>query len=315
MTEIPNDLDSFWMPYTASRWFKENPRMVVRADGVHYETLSGAKIIDGTGGLWCCNAGHNHPRIVEAIQRQAASLDFAHNFNQGHPIAFQAASRLVDLAEGFDHVFLTNSGSEAVDTALKIALAYHAARGEGQRRMLIGRQKAYHGINFGGLSVGGIGPNKGQFGTLYPSTAHLRHTMLPENAFTRGLPEHGAHLAEDLAGLIESHGGHTIAAVIVEPVAGAGGVLPPPKGYLERLRELCTQHGILLIFDEVITGFGRLGAPFANQHFGIKPDLVTVAKGITNATVPMGGVFTTSQIREAFLQGPETTVDLFHGYT
>lgn len=315
MTEIPNDLDSFWMPYTASRWFKENPRMVVRADGIHYETLSGAKIIDGKGGLWCCNAGHNHPRIVEAIQRQAASLDFAHNFNQGHPIAFQAASRLVDPAEGFDHVFLTNSGSEAVDTALKIALAYHAARGEGQRRMLIGRQKAYHGINFGGLSVGGIGPNKGQFGTLYPSVAHMRHTLLPENAFSRGLPDHGTHLAEDLAGLIESHGGHTIAAVIVEPVAGAGGVMPPPKGYLERLRELCTQHGILLIFDEVITGFGRLGAPFANQHFGIKPDLFTVAKGITNATVPMGGVFTTAEIREAFLQGPDTTVDLFHGYT
>ncbi len=314
-TQIPNDLDSLWMPFTASRWFKSNPRMIGSAEGIHYQTVDGHQVIDGTGGLWCCNAGHNHPRIVAAIQAQAATLDFAHCFNQGHAIAFQAASRLTELAPGFDHVFLTNSGSEAVDTALKIALAYHAANGEGQRRLLVGRQKAYHGINFGGLSVGGIGLNRGQFGTLYPSTAHMRHTLLPENACSRGQPETGADLAEDLAGIIETHGGHTIAAVIVEPVAGAGGVFPPPVGYLERLRELCDQHGILLILDEVITGFGRMGTAFASQHFGVTPDLFTVAKGLTNATVPMGGVFTTAKVREAFLNGPEKMPDLFHGYT
>lgn len=313
--QIPNDLDSFWMPFTASRWFKSNPRLIGSADGLYYKTMDGHQVLDGTGGLWCCNAGHNHPRIVGAIQSQAATLDFAHSFNQGHGIAFQAASRLVELAPGFDHVFFTNSGSEAVDTALKIALSYHSARGEGQRRMLVGRQKAYHGINFGGLSVGGIGLNKGQFGTLYPATAHMRHTLLPENAFTRGHPDHGAHLAEDLAGIIETYGGHTIAAVIVEPVVGAGGVFPPPKGYLERIRELCTEHGILMIMDEVITGFGRMGTAFANQYYGVKPDLFTVAKGLTNATVPMGGVFATAEVREAFLQGPETMPDLFHGYT
>ena len=314
-SQIPNDLDSFWMPFTASRWFKSNPRLIGSADGVHYTTMDGHKLIDGTGGLWCCNAGHNHPRIVAAIQGQAATLDFAHSFNQGHAIAFQAASRLTELAPGFDHVFFTNSGSEAVDTALKIALAYHTANGEGERRLLVGRQKAYHGINFGGLSVGGIGLNKGQFGTLYPSTAHMRHTLLPENAFTRGQPQNGAYLAEDLAGIIETYGGHTIAAVIVEPVAGAGGVFPPPVGYLERLRELCDQHGILMILDEVITGFGRFGTAFASQHYGVTPDLFTVAKGLTNATVPMGGVFASSKVREAFLKGPDTMPDLFHGYT
>lgn len=315
MNEIPNDLDSFWMPFTASRWFKENPRLIGSADGIHYDTIQGHRVIDGTGGLWCCNAGHNHPGIVKAIQDQAAKLDFAHSFNQGHAIAFQAASRVVDLAPGFDHVFFTNSGSEAVDTALKIALAYHHANGQGQRRLLVGRQKSYHGINFGGLSVAGIGLNKGQFGQLYPNTAHVRHTGLPENAFSRGMPDHGAHLAEDLQGLVETHGGHQIAAVIVEPVMGAGGVYPPPRGYLERLRDICTANGILLIFDEVITGFGRMGTAFGYQHYGVTPDMVTMAKGMTNATVPMGGVMTNAQIREAFLQGPETMPDLFHGYT
>jgi beta-alanine--pyruvate transaminase len=314
-TQIPNDLDSFWMPFTASRWFKANPRLIASAEGLHYTSLDGHRLIDGTGGLWCSNAGHNHPRITEAIQRQAAALDFAHSFNQSHPIAFQAASRMVELAPGFDHVFFTNSGSEAVDTALKIALAYHSARGEGQRRILVGRQKAYHGINFGGLSVGGIGLNKGQFGTLYPAAQHMRHTLLPENAFSRGQPEAGAHLADDLQAICETYGPETVAAVIVEPVAGAGGVFPPPKGYLQRLREICDAHGILLIFDEVITGFGRLGTAFASQHFGVTPDLFTVAKGMTNATVPMGGVFATKDVREAFLSGPETKPDLFHGYT
>jgi len=312
---LPNDLDSFWMPFTASRMFKENPKLVHKAQGVLYTTVQGEEIIDGTGGLWCCNAGHAHPTITKAIQEQAARLDFAHNFNQGHPIAFQAASRMVLLAEGFNHVFFTNSGSESVDTALKIALAYHAARGDGHRRILVGRQKAYHGINFGGLSVGGIGLNKGQFGTLYPSVQHLRHTLLPENRFSKGMPEHGAYLADDLEAICETHGGQNIAAVIVEPVAGAGGVFPPPKGYLERLRTLCDEHGILLIFDEVITGFGRLGSAFAYQHFGVKPDLFTAAKGMTNATVPMGGVFTTAKVRDSFLKGPANMPDLFHGYT
>ena len=316
MNQMPNNLDAYWMPFTASRWFKDNPRIIASADGVHYTTMEGHRVIDGTGGLWCCNAGHNRKPIVEAIQKQAATLDFAHSFNQGHAIAFEAANRLTEMTPGFDHVFFTNSGSEAVDTALKIALAYHQARGEGQRRVLVGRQKAYHGINFGGLSVGGIGLNKGQFGTLYPDAKHMRHThLLDRNAFSRGQPEHGDFLADDLEEICQTYGGHTVAACIVEPVAGAGGVFPPPKGYLQRLRDICDRHGILLIFDEVISGFGRLGTAFAYQKFGVKPDLMTAAKGITNATVPLGGVFTTGAVREAFLSGPPTMPDLFHGYT
>ena len=316
MNQMPNNLDAYWMPFTASRWFKDNPRIIASADGVHYTTMAGHRLIDGTGGLWCCNAGHNRKPIVEAIQKQAATLDFAHSFNQGHAIAFEAANRLTEMTPGFDHVFFTNSGSEAVDTALKIALAYHQARGEGQRRVLVGRQKAYHGINFGGLSVGGIGLNKGQFGTLYPDAKHMRHThLLDRNAFSRGQPEHGDFLADDLEEICQTYGGHTVAACIVEPVAGAGGVFPPPKGYLQRLRDICDRHGILLIFDEVISGFGRLGTAFAYQKFGVKPDLMTAAKGITNATVPLGGVFTTGAVREAFLSGPPTMPDLFHGYT
>ena len=316
MNQMPNNLDAYWMPFTASRRFKDNPRIIASADGVHYTTMEGHRVIDGTGGLWCCNAGHNRKPIVEAIQKQAATLDFAHSFNQGHAIAFEAANRLTEMTPGFDHVFFTNSGSEAVDTALKIALAYHQARGEGQRRVLVGRQKAYHGINFGGLSVGGIGLNKGQFGTLYPDAKHMRHThLLDRNAFSRGQPEHGDYLADDLEEICQTYGGHTVAACIVEPVAGAGGVFPPPKGYLQRLRDICDRHGILLIFDEVISGFGRLGTAFAYQKFGVKPDLMTAAKGITNATVPLGGVFTTGAVREAFLSGPPTMPDLFHGYT
>ena len=316
MNQMPNNLDAYWMPFTASRWFKDNPRIIASADGVHYTTMEGHRLIDGTGGLWCCNAGHNRKPIVEAIQKQAATLDFAHSFNQGHAIAFEAANRLTEMTPGFDHVFFTNSGSEAVDTALKIALAYHQARGEGQRRVLVGRQKAYHGINFGGLSVGGIGLNKGQFGTLYPDAKHMRHThLLDRNAFSRGQPEHGDFLADDLEEICQTYGGHTVAACIVEPVAGAGGVFPPPKGYLQRLRDICDRHGILLIFDEVISGFGRLGTAFAYQKFGVKPDLMTAAKGITNATVPLGSVFTTGAVREAFLSGPPTMPDLFHGYT
>jgi len=315
MNEIPNDFDSFWMPFTAKKVFRDNPRMIAKADGIYYETIQGHRVIDGTGGLWSVNAGHNQKHIVEAIQRQAAKLDFAHNFNQGHAIAFQAASRLVELAPGFDHVFMTNSGSEAVDTVLKIALGYHVARGEAGRRLIVSRGKAYHGINFGGTSVSGIAGNRAQWGFLYPHVAHMRHTDLPENVFSRGQPEHGAYLADDLVSIIESHGAASVAAVIVEPVIGAGGVYPPPKGYLERLRELCTQHGILLIFDEVITGFGRLGKAFASQAFGVTPDLFTTAKGITNSTVPMGAVFVPAHVREAFSNGPANVPDLFHGYT
>lgn len=312
---VPNDLDSFWMPFTASRAFQDAPRLINKADGVYYTTVDGHQVFDGTGGLWCCNAGHNHPKIVAAIQRQAADLDFAHCFGQGHPIAFEAASRVVALAPGMDHVFFTNSGSEAVDTALKIALAYHHANGEGQRRALVGREKAYHGINFGGLAVGGIGLNKGQFGTLYPHALHMRHTWIEENHFSRGMPEHGAELANDLQRFCDLHGGHTIAACIVEPISGAGGVFPPPKGYLERLREICDANGILLIFDEVISGFGRMGTPFAYEAFGVQPDLVTCAKGMTNATVPMGGVLASGKVRDAFRQSPSKMPDLFHGYT
>ena len=316
MNQIPNNLDAYWMPFTASRAFKDKPRIIASADGVHYTTMEGHRLIDGTGGLWCCNAGHNRQTIVDAIQKQATTLDFAHSFNQGHAIAFEAANRLTEMTPGFDHIFFTNSGSEAVDTALKIALAYHQARGDGQRRILVGRQKAYHVINFGGLSVGGIGLNKGQFGTLYPDAKHMRHThLLDRNAFSRGQPAQGDVLADDLEEICQTYGGHAIAACIVEPVAGAGGVFPPPKGYLQRLREICDRHGILLIFDEVISGFGRLGTAFAYQTFGVMPDLMTAAKGMTNATVPMGGVFTTGSVREAFLSGPPTMPDLFHGYT
>ncbi|MCG6883632.1 MAG: aminotransferase class III-fold pyridoxal phosphate-dependent enzyme [Silicimonas sp.] len=312
---LPNDLDAFWMPFTSSRAFKANPRLIVGAEGCHYIAADGRRMIDGTGGLWCSNAGHGHPKITAAIQKQAATMDFAHSFGQSHPLAFEVTSRLVALAPGFDQVFLTNSGSEAVDTALKIALAYHTARGEAGRRILVGRERAYHGINFGGVSVGGLVANKQQFGTLYPDSQHMRQTQLPENAFSRGLPEHGAYLAEDLQRLVDLYGAQRIAAVIVEPVAGAGGVLPPPKGYLERLREICDETGILLIFDEVITGFGRLGTAFGHQKLGVTPDLFTVAKGITNATVPMGGVFARPGIRDAMMTGPEWMPDLFHGYT
>jgi beta-alanine--pyruvate transaminase len=313
----PNDLSAFWMPFTANRQFKANPRMFVAADGMYYKTSDGRDVLDGTAGLWCCNAGHNSPRIVEAIQKQAAELDYAPAFQMGHPKAFELANRLVDMAPApMEHVFYTNSGSEAVETALKIALAYHRARGEGQRTRLIGRERGYHGVNFGGISVGGIVTNRKNFGTLLTGVDHLPHTHLPEqNAFTRGQPEHGAWLAEDLERLVALHGGETIAAVIVEPMAGSTGVLMPPKGYLERLREICTKHGILLIFDEVITGFGRLGSSFAAEHFNVMPDMITTAKGLTNGVIPMGAVLATAAIHDAFMQGPENMIELFHGYT
>ena len=313
---VPNDLSAFWMPFSANRQFTKAPRMLVGADGMHYTTADGRQVLDATAGLWCCNAGHNRPRIVEAVQRQVAELDYAPAFQMGHPKAFELANRVRDMAPApFQHVFFTNSGSESVDTALKIALAYHRARGEGSRTRLIGRERGYHGVNFGGISVGGITNNRRFFGALLAGVDHIRHTQLPGQQFTRGQPEEGADLADDVERLVALHGAETIAAVIVEPVAGSTGVLIPPRGYLERLREITARHGILLIFDEVITGFGRLGAGFAAERFGVMPDLITCAKGLTNGVVPMGAVLATDEIHDAFMQGPEHVIELFHGYT
>jgi beta-alanine--pyruvate transaminase len=314
---MPNDLDAFWMPFTANRQFKAAPRLLVAAQGMHYTSHDGRRILDGTAGLWCCNAGHGDRRIIAAIQAQAAEMDYAPAFQMGHPKAFELASRLAALMPGdLGKVFFTNSGSEAVDTALKIALAYHRVRGEGQRTRFIGRERGYHGVGFGGISVGGISGNRKFFGPMLAGVDHLPHTHLPErNAFSRGEPAHGAHLADELDRIVALHDASTIAAVIVEPLAGSTGVLVPPKGYLERLRAICDKHGILLIFDEVITGFGRLGASFGVEKFGVHPDMVTVAKGITSGTVPMGAVFARDAIYESFMTGPETAIELFHGYT
>ncbi len=314
---VPNDLNAFWMPFTSNRQFKKAPRILVAAKDMHFTASDGREILDGTAGLWCCNAGHTRPLITEAIQKQAAELDYAPAFQMGHPKAFELANRVVGIApEGMDHVFFCNSGSEAVDTALKIALAYHRARGEATRTRLIGRERGYHGVGFGGISVGGIVNNRRHFGTMLAGVDHMPHTHLPaKNAWTRGQPEHGAELADELERIVALHGAETIAAVIVEPVAGSTGVILPPKGYLEKLRAICTKHGILLIFDEVITGFGRLGAPFAAQYFNVMPDLITCAKGITNGVIPMGAVLATAAIHDAFMTGPEHMIELFHGYT
>jgi beta-alanine--pyruvate transaminase len=313
----PNDLESFWMPFTANRAFKKNPRMLVEAEGMHYTTADGRRILDGTAGLWCVNAGHRREKIVQAIQKQAEKLDYAPSFQMGHPLSFELASRLTTLLPGYDRVFFTGGGSESVDTALKIALAYHRVRGEGTRTRLIGRERGYHGVGFGGISVGGIVSNRKFFGSLLPGVDHLPHTHSPENqAFTRGQPEWGGHLADELERLVTLHDASNIAAVIVEPVAGSTGVLIPPKGYLQKLRSICDKHGILLIFDEVITGFGRLGSSFATEHFGVKPDLITTAKGLTNGCVPMGAVFARQGIYDTFMDNaPEGTIELFHGYT
>jgi beta-alanine--pyruvate transaminase len=291
--------------------------MLARAEGMHYYTPEGREILDGTSGLWCCNAGHGRREIVEAIQKQAAIMDFAPAFQLGHPIAFEAASRVADMTpDGLDRVFFTNSGSEAADTALKIALAYHKARGESSRVRLIGRERGYHGVGFGGMSVGGIGPNRKQFGALLPYVDHLPHTHLPaKNAYCRGEPTHGAELADVLENLVALHGAETIAAVMVEPVAGSTGVLVPPVGYLKRLRDICTKHGILLIFDEVITGFGRLGANFGAERLGVVPDIMTMAKGLTNAAVPMGAVAVRNDIYDAIVTGTGAGIEFFHGYT
>jgi beta-alanine--pyruvate transaminase len=313
----PNNLESFWMGFTPNRAFKQRPRMIARAKDMHYFDMNGRAVLDGSAGLWCTNAGHCREPIVKAIQQSAAELDFAPTFQFGHPKVFELASRLTTMAPGdLNYAFFCNSGSEAADTALKIALAYHRSRGEGTRTRLIGRERGYHGVNFGGISVGGMVANRKWFGALLAGVDHLPHTYnRKEQAFTRGEPQWGAHLAEDLERLVALHDASTIAAVIVEPMAGSTGVLPPPKGYLKRLREICDKHGILLIFDEVITGFGRLGHGFAAERFGVIPDLLTFAKGVTSGTVPMGGVLARQGIYDAFMNGPEHVIELFHGYT
>jgi beta-alanine--pyruvate transaminase len=314
---MPTSLDAYWMPFTANRQFKQAPRLLAKAQGMHYWTDDGRQVLDGVSGLWCVNAGHARPRIVKAIAEQAAEMDFAPPFQMGHPKAFELAERLAELTpKGLNRIFFTNSGSESVETALKIALAYHRVRGEGQRTRIISRERGYHGVNIGGTSIGGMVANRKHFGTLLAGVDHMRHTHDPaRNAFSVGQPAHGAELADDLERLVALHDASTIAAVIVEPMAGSTGVLVPPKGYLDRLRALCDKHGILLIFDEVITGFGRTGAPFAAQRFGVTPDMITLAKGVTNGCVPMGGVAVRQDIHDTFMQGPDTAIEFFHGYT
>ncbi|MDY0885628.1 aspartate aminotransferase family protein [Dongia soli] len=314
----PNNMEAFWMPFTANRQFKSKPRLFVSAENMHYTTIEGRKVLDATAGLWCCNAGHGRKKITEAVSKQIANLDYAPAFQMGHPAAFQLASRLAAMMPGdLDHVFFTNSGSESVDTALKMAIAYHRAKGQGTRQRLIGRERGYHGVGFGGISVGGIVSNRKVFGSLLNGVDHLPHTFnLKEQAFSRGQPAWGAHLADELERIVTLHDASNIAAVIVEPVAGSTGVLLPPQGYLQKLRQICDKHGILLIFDEVITGFGRLGKSFATEYFGVQPDIVTSAKGLTSGTIPMGCVWVRKGIYDAFMDSAaENMIELFHGYT
>ena len=313
----PNDLSQFWMPFTSNREFKAAPRLLVSAKGMHYKSHDGRDILDGSAGLWCVNIGHGHPKVVEAVKAQTETLEFTPSFQFSQPLSFELAQKLSGMTpEGMDRIFYTNSGSEAVDTALKIALAYHRVCGEASRTRLIGRARGYHGVGFGGISVGGIPANRKFFGPLMNGVDHLPHTHnLAEQAFTKGQPEWGAHLADELENLVALHDASTIAAVIVEPMAGSTGVLVPPKGYLERLREIAQKHGILLIFDEVITGFGRLGSSFASEYFGVKPDLFTMAKGLTSGYVPMGAVAADNRIYDTFMEGSPEGIELFHGYT
>lgn len=312
-------LDNFWMPFTANRQFKASPRLLAEAEGMYYTDVDGNKVLDGTAGLWCVNAGHGRKRIAEAVERQLRTLDFAPTFQMGHPIAFDFAAKLAKMAPGgpqagLDRVFFTGSGSESVDTALKIAIAYQRAIGQGTRTRIIGREKGYHGVGFGGISVGGLVNNRRVFPQI--PADHMRHTLdIERNAFSKGLPQHGLDLAEDLERLVQLHGHETIAAVIVEPLSGSAGVVVPPKGYLERLRAISEKYGILLIFDEVITGFGRLGTPFATDYFGVVPDLVTTAKGLTNGAIPMGAVFASRKVHDGLMHGPDNAIELFHGYT
>jgi len=312
-------LDNFWMPFTANRQFKAAPRLLAAAEGMYYTDVDGNKVLDGTAGLWCVNAGHGRKKITQAVERQLSTMDFAPTFQMGHPIAFDFAAKLAAHAPGgpkagLDRVFFTGSGSESVDTALKIAIAYQRAIGQGTRTRIIGREKGYHGVGFGGISVGGLVNNRRVFPQI--PADHMRHTLdVERNAFSKGLPAHGIELAEDLERLVALHGAETIAAVIVEPMSGSAGVILPPKGYLERLRAIADKYGILLIFDEVITGFGRLGTPFATEYFGVVPDLVTTAKGITNGAIPMGAVFASRKVYDGLMTGPENQIELFHGYT
>jgi beta-alanine--pyruvate transaminase len=314
---VPASMAAYWMPFTANRQFKKAPRLLTRAEGMHYWDDKGRQILDSVAGLWCVNAGHARPRIVQAIQQQAAEMDFCPPFQMAHPKAFELAERVAQIAPaGMGKVFFTNSGSEAVDTALKMALAYHRVRGEATRTRLLGRERGYHGVNFGGISVGGMVGNRKTFGLAVAGVDHIRHTHEPAlNAFSVGQPAHGAEIADDLERLVALHDASNIAAVIVEPVAGSTGVLVPPQGYLQRLRDICTKHGILLIFDEVITGFGRTGQPFAAQTFGVTPDLITCAKGLTNGSVPMGAVIAKDAIHDTFMNGPEHLIEFSHGYT
>jgi beta-alanine--pyruvate transaminase len=312
------NLDPLWMPFTANRQFKQQPRLLVSAKDMYYTDIAGRQILDGIAGLWAVNAGHCRQPIVDAIKRQAENVDYVTGFQLHHPAAFVAAERLVQITpQGMGHAFFVNSGSEAVDTALKIALAYHRARGEGTRTRIIGRERGYHGVGFGGISVGGMVANRKVFaGNLLPNVDHLPHTHnLEANAFSRGQPEWGAHLADALENLVALHDASNIAAVIVEPVAGSTGVLVPPKGYLQKLRQICDKHGILLIFDEVITGFGRTGKAFAAQTFGVTPDMITCAKALTNAAVPMGAVIVKNEIYDTFMSGPAAGIEFYHGYT
>ena len=313
---VANNLEAFFMPFTANQQFKKNPRMLAKAKGVHYWTPEGRKIIDGTAGLWCVNAGHGREEIKAAIAKQLDEMDYAPSFQMGHPKAFELAARHAAMLPGdLNHAFYCNSGSEAVDSALKIALAYHRANGQGTRTRFVGRERGYHGVGFGGISVGGMVNNRKWFGAMLPGVDHMPHTHLPQNAFSKGQPEHGAELADELEKIVGLHDASNIAAVIVEPCAGSTGYLPPPKGYLQRLRQICDKHGILLIFDEVITGFGRLGYAFAAERYGVIPDMICFAKGVTSGTVPMGGVIARKHIYDAFMKGPEHMVELFHGYT
>jgi beta-alanine--pyruvate transaminase len=312
-----NNLEAFWMPFTSNRQYKSAPRMMVAAKDMHYTTDDNRQVLDGTAGLWCVNAGHSRPKIVEAIAQQAATLDYAPAFQMGHPKAFELASRLASMApKGIDHVFFSNSGSEAVDTALKIALAYHRAKGQGQRTRFIGRERGYHGVGFGGISVGGIPNNRKFFGTALGGVDHIRSTHdLSRNAFSRGMPDHGAEFADELERVIALHDASNIAAVIMEPMAGSTGVLIPPKGYLDRVRAICDKHDLLLIFDEVITGFGRLGQPFGSDYFNVTPDMIVGAKGVSNGVIPMGVTMVKDFIYNAFMTGPDHMIEFFHGYT
>ncbi len=313
----PDNLSAFWMPFTANRQFKQTPRLLGAASGMYYKAVDGGEVLDATGGLWCVNAGHGRTEIAEAVHRQLLQLDYAPTFQMGHPLPFVLAERLAEIApKPLNRVFFANSGSEAVDSALKIALAYQRARGEGHRTKLIGREKGYHGVGFGGISVGGLPNNRKSFGPLLAGVDHIRHTLdIGRNAFSKGLPPHGIELAEDLERLVQFHDPSTIAAVIIEPISGSAGVVLPPDGYLKRIREICDKYGLLLIFDEVITGFGRVGKAFASQRFGVTPDMITCAKGLSNGAVPMGAVLASQSIYDTFMQGPESQIELFHGYT